>query len=122
VALVQKVETRGKAVRVRRAYTDEEMRALLNVAGKHGILYMMAALTGIRHGEFKKLRWNDLNLNREKPSVTVRTSVSKNHRQTCLPLHPVLLQALLCHRPTNVSEGDLVFGNWFRVRIYSTNI
>ena len=31
---VQKVQTNGKQVRPRRAFTDDEMRRLLNVAGK----------------------------------------------------------------------------------------
>jgi integrase len=110
LTVVQKGETRGKEVRKRRAYTDEEMQALLNVAGKHRILYIMAALTGIRHGEFKKLCWGDVNLNSEKPSVMVRASVSKNHKQACLPLHHVLLAELLRFRPENATAGDPVFG------------
>jgi len=110
LAVVQKGETRGKEVRKRRAYTDEEMQALLNVAGQHRGLYIMAALTGIRHGEFKKLCWGDVNLNAEKPSVMVRASVSKNHKQACLPLHRVLLAELLRFRPESATAGDLVFG------------
>ena len=39
----------------------------------------------IRHGELKELRQHDFNLGGEKPSVTVRASVSKNHKQACLP-------------------------------------
>ena len=108
--MVQKGEPRGKEVRKRRAYTDEEMQRLLNVAGQHRVLYVMAALTGIRHGEFKKLCWGDVNLNPEKPSVMVRASVSKNHKQSCLPLHSVLLEELLRHRPENAAAGDLIFG------------
>jgi integrase len=107
---VENTETRGKEVRERRAYNDEEMQALLNVAGKHRILYMMASLTGIRHGEFKKLCWGNVNLNVEKPSVIVRASVSKNHKQACLPLHPVLLAELMRYGPADASPGDLVFG------------
>jgi integrase len=103
-------ETRGKEVRKRRAYSDEEMQALLDVAGKHRILYVMAVLTGIRHGEFKKLCWGDVNLNAEKPFVMVRASVSKNHKQACLPLHRVLLADLVRYRPENVSAGDLIIG------------
>jgi hypothetical protein len=103
-------ETRGKEVRKRRAYSDEEVQALLDVAGKHRILYVMAVLTGIRHGEFKKLCWGDVNLNAEKPFVMVRASVSKNHKQACLPLHRVLLADLVRYRPENVSAGDLIFG------------
>ena len=54
LAVVQKTETRGKEVRARRAYTDDEIQALLKVAGKRRTIYLMAVLTGIRHGEFKK--------------------------------------------------------------------
>jgi integrase len=110
LTVVQNTETRGKEVRERRAYNDEEMKALLDVAGKHRILYIMASLTGIRHGEFKKLSWRDLNLNSGKPSVMVRASVGKNHKLACLPLHPALLVELKRYRPANASSGDLVFG------------
>jgi len=106
---VTKGETRGREVRPRRAYDDSEFAALLSVAGKQRIVYLTAALTGIRHGELKELRWGDLNLNGEKPSVTVRESVSKNHKQACLPLHPALVDALKEFRPANVAAGDLVF-------------
>jgi len=109
LAVVQKTETRGKEVRARRAYTDDEIQALLNVAGKRRIVYLMAVLTGIRHGELKALRWGDLNLSAEKPSVTVRASVSKNHKLACLPLHPDLVAELSQFRPANAQAGDLVF-------------
>ncbi len=110
LTVVENTETRGKQVRERRAYNDEEMQMLLNVAGKHRILYIMASLTGIRHGEFKKLCWGEVNLEGEKPSVMVRASISKNHTQACLPLHRVLLAELVRYRPENASPGDLVFG------------
>ena len=109
LASVQKVETRGREVRPRRAYTDDEIKALLKVAGKYRLVCLVAVLTGIRHGELKRLRWGDLILNAEKPSVTVRASISKNHKQACLPLHPVLLAELSRFRPANASAGDLVF-------------
>jgi integrase len=85
------------------------MAGLFSVAGAQRIVYLTAALTGIRHGELKELRWGDFNLSTNKPSVTVRASVSKNHRQACLPLHPDLAAALLQFRPAGASEGDLVF-------------
>jgi integrase len=107
--VVQKTETRGREVRRRRAYTDNEVRALLKVAGKRRIVYLMAVLTGIRHGELKALRWGDINLSVEKPSVTVRASISKNHRQACLPLHPALASELAAFRPAKAKAGDLVF-------------
>ena len=109
LAMVQKTETRGKEVRARRAYTDDEIQALLKVAGKRRIVYLMAVLTGIRHGELKALRWSDINLGVDKPSVTVRASVSKNHKLACLPLHPDLVAELLQFRPANAQAGDLAF-------------
>jgi len=109
LASVQKVEARGREVRPRRAYTDLEFKELLAVAGAQRIVYLTAALTGIRHGELKQLYWGDFNLDGEKPSVTVRASVSKNHKQACLPLHPFLVESLLKFRPVNTKPGDLVF-------------
>ena len=108
--VVQKVETRGREVRRRRAYTDNEIQALLKVAGKQRVVYLMAVLTGIRHGELKALCWGDINLSAEKPSVTVRASISKNHRQACLPLHPVLVSGLAALQPAKATAGDFVFG------------
>ena len=108
--VVQKTETRGREVRRRRAYTDNEIQAMLKVAGKQRVVYLMAVLTGIRHGELKALRWGDINLSAEKPSVTVRASISKNHRQACLPLHPALVSALAAFRPAKAMAGDFIFG------------
>ena len=109
LVVVQKTETRGKEVRARRAYSDAEFQALLKVAGKRRIVYLTAVLTGIRHGELKALCWSDVNLSAEKPSVTVRASVSKNHKLACLPLHPDLVPELVRHRPASAKPGDLVF-------------
>ena len=109
LATVKKVEARGHEVRVRRAFADTELTGLLFVAGPQQIVYLTAVLTGIRHGELKELRWHDFNLGGEKPSVTVRASVSKNHKQACLPLHPALITALREFRPANADAGDLVF-------------
>jgi integrase len=109
LATVKKVEARGHEVRVRRAFAEIELTGLLSVAGPQRIVYLTAALTGIRHGELKELRWHDFNLGGEKPSVTVRASVSKNHKQACLPLHPALATALREFRLVNADAGDLAF-------------
>ena len=109
LAAVQKAETRGREVRPRRAYSEEEITSLLKVAGKYRPACLMALLTGIRHGELQRLRWGDLVLSVEKPSVLVRASISKNHKQACLPLHPVLQAELLRLRPVDGAGGDLTF-------------
>ena len=99
----------GVEVRARRAYSDDEIQALLKVAGKRRIVYLTAVLTGIRLGELKALRWGDMGLGAEKPSVTVRASVSKNHKLACLPLHLDLVAELLHYRPVDAKAADLVF-------------
>ncbi len=109
LASVQKVETRGREVRPRRAYTNDELKALIEVAGKYRLVCLTAVLTGIRHGELKRLCWGDFNLSLEKPSVLVRASISKNHKQACLPLYPALAVELSRFRPANADAGDLVF-------------
>ncbi len=123
LAVVQKSETRGKEVRARRAYSDDEIQALLKVAGKRRIVYLTAVLTGIRHGELKALRWGDMGLGAEKPSVTVRASVSKNHKLACLPLHPDLVAELLQYRPVDAKPADLVFdGLMPRSRVFKADL
>ena len=67
---------------------------------------MTAVLTGIRHGELKELRWTDFKLDGEKACVTVRASVSKNHKLACLPLHPSLATALREYRSAKAAAGD----------------
>ena len=106
---VQRVETRGNEKLNRRAFTNDEMRALLKVSGSRSIVYMTAALTGLRHGECKKLQRADLNLGSEKPSLTVRASISKNHNQACLPLHPQLHLALVNALPADTAPSALAF-------------
>ena len=61
LASVRKVETRGREVRPRRAFNDSEFAALLSVAGSQRIVYLAAALTGIRQGELKEICWGGIN-------------------------------------------------------------
>ena len=106
---VRKVETRGKETRVRRAYTSDEIAALLAVAGPQRLVYLTAVLTGIRHNELKGLRWGDIDLASDAPTVSVRSSISKNHKTEILPLHPGLVAELYAFKPATASAGDLVF-------------
>jgi integrase len=121
--LVGKTETGGTEVRPRRAYNDSELAALLSVAGQQRIVYLTAVSTGIRQGELKELRWSDINLTGEKPSVTVRASVSKNHKLACLPLHSVLVAALKEFQPANAMSSDLVFNKLVpRAKLFNAHL
>ena len=48
---VGKVDERGQKKRVRRAFTDDELRKLIEGSGSRGIIYFTAARTGLRQEE-----------------------------------------------------------------------
>lgn len=91
---VQKVQVMGREVRLRRAFTDDEMRRLLQIAGERKIVYLMAVFTGLRRGELSKLLRTDLHLEAVQPAITVRASTTKNHKQAVIALHPDLVPEL----------------------------
>src|SRR5580658_9745144 len=79
---VAKVDERGKRRRVRRAFTDEELRKLVNNTGERGIIYLTAARTGLRQEELKQLTWGDLHLEAEIPYLVVRETVAKTRKKS----------------------------------------
>jgi integrase len=91
---VQKVQTNGRQVRLRRAFTDDEMKRLLKIAGTRKVIYLMAIYTGLRRGELSKLLRTDLHLDAAQPFINVRASTTKNHKQAILALHPDLVPEL----------------------------
>jgi integrase len=91
---VQKVQTNGRQVRLRRAFTDDEMKRLLKVAGTRKVVYLMAIYTGLRRGELSELLRTDLHLDASQPFINVRASTTKNHKQAILALHPDLVPEL----------------------------
>jgi integrase len=104
---VQKVQTNGRQVRLRRALTDDEMKRLLAKAGPRKVVYLMAVYTGLRRAELAALVRSDLNLEAEQPFVNVRASTTKNHKQAILALHADLvseLKKLLEQLPPNENK------------------
>jgi len=121
LAKVATIRVRGRQKRARRAYTPEEIQNLLNVAGPRQPIYLLAALTGIRRGEIKKLRWADFKLDDENPTVTVSAAISKNHYEDPLPLHPDLVTALKPLKLADCKPEKLVFKGMFPgyIRFYA---
>jgi integrase len=95
---VTKVETRGKERVQRRAFTEEELGKLFGVHPLRGLIYRLAAYTGLRRGEIRALRWSDIKLDAETPHIEVRASTSKNKKTAILPLLKDLLEALRKYR------------------------
>lgn len=106
---IKRVDIRGKETRHRRAYTDDEVRRLLGVAGEWFLVYLTALLTGLRRGELAGLLWADLNFEGRQAYLTVRASLSKHRRVDTIPLHPQLAKALRSTRRANCTASDHVF-------------
>src|SRR5580698_4710183 len=108
---VAKVDERGQKKRLRRAFTDEELRKLVAGSGERGIVYFTAARTGLRWDELRQLKWNEIKLDASTPSITVRAETAKNKTEESVYLVPEIVEALKGHRPEKWSAMDLVFPN-----------
>ena len=62
----------------RRAFTEDEVRNLLAVAGVHELRYLIAYVTGIRFGELKQLLWSDVFETATEPHIKLRSETTKN--------------------------------------------
>src|SRR5664280_1022756 len=88
------VETRGHERCVRRALSDAELAKLVQSSGKRGLIYLLAAYTGLRRGEIKQLVWDDLHLDGPHPYIEARAATTKNKTRAIIPLVPVLADGL----------------------------
>jgi integrase len=88
LASLQKVETRGREVRNRRALLHDEFLAMLGVSGPHrSVVYAVAYYTGLRRSEIVSLCWGDFDLEGDCPTVTIHAKHAKNKKSVRLPLH-----------------------------------
>ena len=106
---VEKVDTRGKEVRKRRAFTDAEVSSLLMVAGAHKAAYLTALFTGLHRNELKALEWSDVFLDASQPYLSARPSTTKNRRQANIRLHKQVVAELRAIKPAGSLDGRKVF-------------
>jgi integrase len=106
---VAKIDERGQTKRVRRAFTDAELRCLVDGAGPCGIVYFTAARTGLRQEELRQLIWSDVQLDATPPRVRVRIVSAKNKKEEFVALLPEVEEKLRAHRPAKWLPTDLVF-------------
>jgi integrase len=108
---VGKIDERGQSKRIRRAFTDDELRRRIKDSGPRGIVYFVAARTGLRQEELRQLIWEDVRLEEKIPFVRIRVICAKNKTEEHVPLVPEIAEALTLHRPQNCSPSDLVFAS-----------
>jgi integrase len=90
--VVARQDERNDRRRVRRPLTNDEVAALLAVAGPRGrrAWYMAAALAGLRKGDLQRLRWADVDFD----EGTITISDGKARREDIIPMHPQLAEEL----------------------------
>ena len=108
---VRKIDERGQSKRVRRAFTDDELRQLVIGSDWRGLVYFTAARTGLRREELRQLIWDDVRLEESVPYIRVRVVCAKNKTEEHVALVPEMCDALRAHRPDNYLSSDVVFPN-----------
>ena len=106
---VQKVQTACEPKRTRRAFSVAELRRLIAAGGDRGIIYLVAASTGIRRGELRSLEWRDVVLDMPQPFIFVRRSIAKNHKDAKQPLPDYVAREWEKLRPTDFGPNERVF-------------
>jgi len=106
---VQKAQSGGLQTRLRRAFTTDELKRLMAVAGPRKAIYLMAVFTGLRREELRQLEWGDVHLDGNQPFVNVRASTTKNHKQAVIPLHSDVVAALRALGSADVEPGTRIF-------------
>jgi integrase len=96
-------------VRQKRALTLEELDALRRASGKRWVVYLTAALTGLRRSELKRLLWGDVRLDATPPHLQLRRAATKAKRADTVPINGELLEALRAHRPEGARADQPVF-------------
>lgn len=106
---VSKAETKGKERYVRRALLDAERDQLMQTGGWRGLVYFLAAFTGLRKGEIRSLLWVDMHLDGARPFIAVRAATTKNSKTAQQPLVPALASALQALRSQERATTGKVF-------------
>ncbi len=94
----------------RRALTAAELDRLVKVDAKCGLIYLTAALTGLRREEVATLAWGDVHLDAVRPYITLRASNTKSRRADTIAVNGELAAILRCRRPDRWEPSDKVFG------------
>lgn len=127
LSIISKLEERTDRRRVRRPLIEDELVRMLDVAAQQDevnrnrhtprkLVYLTAALTGLRRGELKKITWGDLEL--DASVLRVRVGVSKSKREDLIALHPQVQNALVSFKPQDAISTDKIFATMPTMRTF----
>ncbi len=105
VSKTHSVEPKNK----RRALTVVELQRLVVVHQARGMVYLAAALTGLRRGELGSLQWGDVHLEDERPHILLRAATTKSRRADTIALNVEIASHLEAIRPAGWKPEDRVF-------------
>ena len=105
---VEKIDERGRQ-QERRAFTDEELKRLVEGSEERGALYLIGARTGLRQAELEELTWGDVELDGMSPCVRVRATISKNKKAEAIQLVQEVSECFRAIRPEDWESSDRVF-------------
>ena len=110
IVLAGIAKAEGEKRRKRRALTDEQVTALLAVAGPaRSLIYRVGWTTGLRRQEIDDLKWGDLRLSAIRPYVQLRAETTKARRGDRLELPQSLAEALRAVKPADAKDGARAF-------------
>jgi len=92
-----------------RALSPDEVTRLLSLDSPFHLVYLVKLTTGLRRSELKRLIWAYVELNAEKPYLTVSAYITKNNKRATPFLRPDVVEKLRASKPSNARPGDRVF-------------
>ena len=108
--------------REKRALTLDELSRLKAISKRRWVIYLTAALTGLRRSELKRLQWGDIRLDAEHPHNQLRAAATKARRADVIPINPELLEALREIRPPNARDDQPVFTSIPKYETYRKDV
>jgi len=119
---VERVETRGRKTRHRRAFTQDEIQRLILVAGEYRAVYLAAVHTGLRRKELRALQWGDVLLDSPHPFVRLRGATTKNHNSDALFLHEDVVSEFRAVKPEGAENDEPVFKRFPRIERFKRDL
>ncbi len=114
--IIPKLDERKDRRRVRRAVSNDELVRLLDAAGPRRLVYLTAAMTGLRRGELRKITWGDIDL--ADGYLRVRIGVGKAAREDFVPMHEQVIEALTEAKPADAKPVNRVFPTMPTIRTF----